>query len=94
MHQEETHVLSYKQLGAVLAALIVLTGVTVAASRVDLGAGNIFMAIFIAAIKSSLVLLFFMHLKHENPLVKRTFLITVVILAALIAFIFFDVSFR
>jgi cytochrome c oxidase subunit 4 len=93
-HAEEEHILSYRALAAVLGILLVLTAVTVAASRVDLGALNIWVAILIAATKSSFVLLFFMHLRYESRLLKTTFLITIVMLALLIAFMFWDVSFR
>ena len=47
-----------------------------------------------AALKASLVMLFFMHLKHEGRFIRTTFLVTVVTLAVLIAFLFWDVSFR
>jgi cytochrome c oxidase subunit IV len=49
---------------AVFAALMVLTVVTVAASRVDLGAFNTPLALVIAVTKAVLVVLFFMHVKY------------------------------
>ena len=51
---------------AVFAALIVLTGVTVAVSYVDLGPASVVVALAIACAKALLVLLFFMHLR-ESP---------------------------
>jgi len=51
----------------VFAALAVLTIVTVAVSRVHFsGAGNIVIALVIAAFKASLVAAIFMHLKWEK----------------------------
>ena len=51
----------------VFAALAILTIVTVAASRVHFpGAGNIVVALVIAAVKASLVAAIFMHLKWEK----------------------------
>ncbi len=50
-----------------LLALLFLTIVTVGASYIDLGAGNVVIALFIATIKASLVALFFMHLKDDKP---------------------------
>ena len=85
---------SYKQLLAVLAALLALTGVTVAVSRIDLGGVNLWIAILIASIKSTLVLLFFMHLRYEGRLIRITFLSTICILALLVGFLFWDVAFR
>ena len=77
-----------------LLALLVMTGVTVGVSRIELGALNIWVAILIASVKSSLVLLFFMHLKHEGRFIRTTFVVTIFTLAVLIAFLFWDVSFR
>jgi cytochrome c oxidase subunit 4 len=51
----------------VLAALAVLTALTVGASLVHFGHwGNIAVGLLIATIKASLVVLFFMHLKYEQ----------------------------
>lgn len=57
------HVKSYIM---VFSALAVLTVVTVAASRVDFGSGNIAVALLIAVVKASLVVAIFMHLKWEK----------------------------
>ena len=91
---EQPHIVSYGALAAVLAGLLVLTAVTVLVSRIDLGALNIWVAIAVAAVKSSLVLLFFMHLWWEGRLIKVTFLSTVLTLALLIGFLFWDIAFR
>ncbi|HEY6001820.1 MAG TPA: cytochrome C oxidase subunit IV family protein [Anaeromyxobacter sp.] len=48
------------------AALLSLTALTVAAARVNLGAASVAVALAIAAVKASLVALFFMHLKYEH----------------------------
>jgi cytochrome c oxidase subunit 4 len=94
MEESDNHIQSYAQLGGVLVALLVLTGITVAVSQVQLGALNIWAAILIASIKSTFVLLFFMHLKFEGRLIRLTFIITIFTLAVLIGFMFWDVSFR
>lgn len=52
----------------VFAALMILTMTTVAVSFVELGPANVTVALAIAAIKATLVLLFFMHLLHSNRL--------------------------
>ena len=88
------HILSYPKLVAVLCVLFGLTAVTIVVSRIELGILNIWIAILIASIKGSVVLLFFMHLKYESRLLKMTFVGTVVCLAILIGFIFWDISFR
>jgi cytochrome c oxidase subunit 4 len=52
----------------VFLALMVGTGVTVAASYVDLGIWNTPVAMLIACTKASLVVFFFMHLKYSPRL--------------------------
>jgi cytochrome c oxidase subunit 4 len=51
-----------------LVALLILTAVTVGAAYINLGSGNIVIALFIATIKAILVALFFMHLRWEKPM--------------------------
>lgn len=50
----------------VLVSLLVLTIVTVAVSRVDFGSLNMFIAMAIATVKATLVMMFFMHLKWDT----------------------------
>ena len=51
----------------VLIMLLILTGITVGASYIDFGSGNVAIALFIASVKAILVALFFMHLKDDKP---------------------------
>ena len=53
---------------AVFTALMVLTGVTVWAAFIELGAIGDVVALTIASIKATLVTLFFMHLKYGEKL--------------------------
>jgi cytochrome c oxidase subunit 4 len=54
----------------VLGTLLVLTVITVAASRINFGSNmtNVIIALGIASIKGSLVALFFMHLRWDKPM--------------------------
>jgi cytochrome c oxidase subunit IV len=54
----------------VLLALVVGTVVTVAAAFVDLGPLNIVAALGIAGTKATLVVLYFMHVRHSPPLTQ------------------------
>jgi len=90
----DIHILSYKQLVAILSILLILTGTTVGVASIDLGAANIWAALGIAAIKSTFVLLYFMHLRYESRLLAGTLVLTLSVLAILIGFIFLDVAFR
>jgi len=55
---------------AIFGALMVLTAVTVGASMVNLGSLNFPVAISIAIVKATLVILFFMHVKYSSRLTK------------------------
>ena len=55
---------------AVFAALLVLLGVTVWISVVDLGRWNVFIAMGIAAVKAALVVLYFMQAKRGTWIIQ------------------------
>jgi len=88
------HFFEYKSLFYVLLALLALTGLTVAASFVDLGKINVWIALIIASTKGSFVLLFFMHMKNEGRVLVFSFLGTLFFLGIMISFTFWDVGFR
>lgn len=50
-----------------LIALVILTAITVGAAYINLGSGNVVVALVIATIKATLVALFFMHLRWDRP---------------------------
>jgi cytochrome c oxidase subunit 4 len=66
-------IISAKVYFTVWAALMCLTVTTAAVSYLDLGAFSIVVALIIATVKGSLVMLFFMHAKYIN--VKATALV-------------------
>ncbi len=69
----------------VWAALIALTAVTVAAAGANLGRAAIVVVLAVAAGKSTLVLLYFMHLREEPRLLLK--LVVPIAVAALAIFI-------
>ena len=88
------HIFEYKSLFYVLMALLVLTGITIGVSFVDLGSLNVWVALIIASIKGSLVLMFFMHMKYEGKVLVLSFIGTIFFLTIMISFTFWDVAFR
>ncbi len=66
-HPDVGHVVPLPMLTGVFAALIALTILTVLAAKVDLGGANVWIAIFIAGVKATLVASVFMHLKWDRP---------------------------
>ena len=65
-HGPHAHVVPLKVLVAVFATLVVLTVLTVAAIRIDLGPGNLWLAMSIATVKALVVALWFMHLRYDR----------------------------
>jgi cytochrome c oxidase subunit 4 len=66
-HHGLSHVASIRVLISTGGTLLMLTLVTVAATRVNFGANiNLAIAMAIAVLKATLVILFFMHLKYDR----------------------------
>jgi cytochrome c oxidase subunit 4 len=63
-----THVVPLPIYFAVFAALLVFTALTTSIAFVDLGRLNVFVALTIAVVKASLVMLYFMHLRYSSRL--------------------------
>ena len=84
------HVSSPELFRNVLIALLVLTAITVAASRIDFGGANMLIAMAIASIKASLVIAFFMHVKWDTAINKIVFLSSFLFLSLLFIFTLAD----
>jgi cytochrome c oxidase subunit IV len=66
-HDNYTHAVPLPVLLVVFAMLLLMTGLTVAATWFNLGGWNLIVAMGIATFKAALVVLFFMHLRYDNP---------------------------
>jgi cytochrome c oxidase subunit 4 len=66
-HPKGAHAVPRRILIGVYLLLCVFTVITVAVAQIDLGPANIWVALFVAVIKSSLVVLFFMHIWWDSP---------------------------
>jgi cytochrome c oxidase subunit IV len=62
------HVVPLPVYFAVFVALLVLTALTTTIAFIDLGRLNVLVALTIAVVKASLVLLYFMHLRYSPRL--------------------------
>ena len=89
-HAPEHHIASLGMYFGVFIALMILTVVTVAVSRVDLGAMNTIVAMAVAIVKASLVILFFMHVIQSTRLTWVVILAAVLWLAVLFVLTFAD----
>lgn len=66
-HDTDAHVLPPRVLLATWGGLMILTVVTVAVTKVDLGSLNLWIALLIATVKATIVALYFMHLRYDSP---------------------------
>ena len=88
------HVLPLKTYFATFGTLLVLTVVTVAASRFDFGAANLFIALAIALIKATVVAAIFMHLKWDLRFHAIALGSSLVFLGIFVTFTMFDTNYR
>jgi cytochrome c oxidase subunit IV len=75
-------------------ALVILTGVTITAAQMHMGAWGMVANIAIASTKAGLVLWFFMHLKYEKRIFKLLLFIPIITISVIIGLTFFDIWYR
>lgn len=91
MSEPHAHSISVATYLGVFAALLVLTALTVWVAFQDFAWLNNIIALGIAVIKSTLVVLFFMHVLHSTPLTKIVLITSVFFFLLLVAFVYADV---
>jgi cytochrome c oxidase subunit 4 len=89
-HEGYVHVVPLPILGAVFAALLLFTVLTVWVTRFDLGSWNLIIAMAIATVKASLVVLYFMHLRYDNAFNALIFIAALVFVALFISITLLD----
>ncbi len=94
MSEEKHHIVSYRTHVFVLLALLVLTGISVAITRLEMGPMNTLAAMIIAGIKATIVLAWFMHLKFESRFFAFMVSAVVVVFLLVLLVTFFDYSYR
>ena len=70
------HVSSLKLYIGIWITLLIGTGLTVAVAKIPLGPFNAVVALAIATIKATLVVLFFMHVKYTHERLTRVVIIS------------------
>ena len=86
------HVVSPAALLGTVAFLFALTVVTVAVSRLDLGAMNVVAALGIATLKAIAVAAIFMHLRYEGRFHVVVLVGCAIFAALLVGFVVFDTT--
>ena len=94
MSDNKHHVTPLRTYLAVFCTLLFLTAITIYSSQFDFGWFNIILALIIASVKSTLVLLFFMHLYYDNKINLAFILASVIFLGIFIGLTMIDTSYR
>lgn len=92
-HSEDeiSHVASIRVLVTTGGTLLLLTLVTVMATKIDFGANiNLAVAMAIAVLKASLVILFFMHLKYDKLFHSVVFISAILAASLFVGFTLMD----
>jgi cytochrome c oxidase subunit 4 len=92
-HHGLSHVAPIKVLCATGGTLLLLTIVTVLATKVDFGANiNLGIAMAIAVIKATLVILFFMHLRYDRLFHSVVFVSAILAASLFVGFTLMDTN--
>ena len=91
-HESHEHITPIPVYIGVFVALLILTGLTYAVSFANLGPGSLPVAMFVAALKGTLVVAFFMHLAFEDRFYLFIFLTAIILIGLFFGFIMFDVN--
>lgn len=94
MNKSETHIVPYKLYLSILSGLILLTLISVGVTYIELANLTVFTAILLASVKSTLVLIYFMHLKFDNKLIQILVAAVFVIVALVLFITFLDYNYR
>ena len=93
-HSHHMHVCTARIFMGVYVALVFLTVLTVVISRFDFGGFNMMMAMAVAALKASLVMTVFMHLRWDTAINNIAFLSSALFLSLLFLFTLADYATR
>jgi cytochrome c oxidase subunit 4 len=93
-HEDEAHEHGPGRYVVIWMALLAFTITTVVTGHMDLGAANLPLAMVIATVKASLVVLFFMHLWDAEGINRLVFGVAVVFVVVLLLGVFGDLLTR
>ena len=94
MIAEKTHITPYRFYIFIVVVLLIFTTVSLYATSIELGPLSTFTALTIAILKSTLVLLYFMHLRYDKKIFTSMFLVVLAVFISIILITFIDYIFR
>ncbi|AFN73280.1 cytochrome c oxidase subunit IV [Melioribacter roseus P3M-2] len=92
--ENKKHIIGYNAYIIVWLSLLALTAITVSVAGIHLGDYTLLIAMFIAAIKSALVINIFMHIKFDEPIFKVFLALSGLTLLIIFVLTFFDFIYR
>jgi cytochrome c oxidase subunit 4 len=94
MSDTNHHIVPYRTYGLILVLLLVLTGISVAVTQIELSRWATLAALLLASTKSAFVLAVFMHLKFDQRIYKVMVVFIILVFIAVMVLTFFDYGFR
>ena len=94
MSENNHHIVPYRTYGLILVLLLILTGISVAVTQIELSRWSTLVALLLACTKSAFVLAVFMHLKFDQRIYKVMVGFIMLVMLAVIVLTFFDYLFR
>jgi cytochrome c oxidase subunit IV len=91
---EKNHIVPYRTYVIILLALLTFTSLSILVTRFELGPMAVTAALIFATFKSTLVLLYFMHLKFDERIYGIMVSVVLALLLTVIVGTFMDYSFR
>jgi cytochrome c oxidase subunit IV len=94
MDNHTSHIVPYKTYVVILLTLLTFTALSILITSFDLGPLAVSAALLLASLKTTLVLLYFMHLKFEQRLFGIMVGVVLVVFIIVIVITFLDYSYR
>lgn len=94
MSNGKPHIIPFSTYLIILGILLSFTALSVLVTHIDIGNFGIFAALLFATIKTTLVLMYFMHLKYDQKLFAQFVALVVFVFIAVVIITFFDYWFN
>jgi cytochrome c oxidase subunit IV len=91
---EKSHIVPYRTYVVVLLALLTFTGLSILVTSFELGPLAVSAALLFATFKTTLVFLYFMHLKFDERIYAIMVSVVLLLFFIVIVITFLDYSFR
>jgi cytochrome c oxidase subunit 4 len=91
---EKHHIVRYRTYVYILLALLTFTGLSILVTSFELGPLAVSAALLFATFKTTLIFMYFMHLKFDQPVYGIMVSVVLLVFVAVLVVTFLDYSFR